>query len=218
MLLRAHAPERFLEDIFQRMLAALEHFAHPLFSLSSFIPQIHQRRNRIQRQLGVTVSFCAGGSGRRQRGEFILEFDDHTLGKFSAHAWNGHQANFVALLQGARQIIGRNAGQDIDRQPWTDPRNPEQQQKNLFFTRILKAKELNRVLANVSEDLQAHRSADFGQPIKNVEWNENLITHAVDVDDDFAGNLLRQCAGDLRDHVGIEIGLPETLTVGKPFR
>jgi hypothetical protein len=49
-------------------------------------------------------------------------------------------------------------------------------------------------------NLQTNPAADFRQPIKHIQRNQNLVADAIDVDDDLPGNLVRQSAADVRDH------------------
>ena len=84
-----------------------------------------------------------------------------------------------------------DAGKNVDGELGSDSGHVDQQQEELFLLAVLKTEELERVLANVGVDLQAHRGADFRQAIKDVERNKDLIADSAHVDHRFAGDFLR---------------------------
>ena len=72
------------------------------------------------------------------------------------------------------------------------PETPMSSKKSCFSAEIVKAEKLQRVLANMGVDLQAHRATDVREAIKDVERNKDLIADSANVDDDFAGHFLRR--------------------------
>ena len=63
-------------------------------------------------------------------------------------------------------------------------------------------------------NLQTHRRAEIRQAVKNIERDENQIADTANIDDHFAGLLLREFAADLRDHVK-PTGRVNELSIGR---
>src|SRR4029079_13241351 len=114
----------------------------------------------------------------------------------------------------ARQRVGRDTGKYIDGELGPDSRDAYEQEENLLFSKIVKAEKLQRVLSYVSMNLQFDGCANFRQSIKNIQRNENLVSHAADIDDGFAWNFLGQCPADLRDHISKRIGTKRGKNLG----
>src|ERR1041384_5149765 len=94
----------------------------------------------------------------------------------------GLEPRVVALLEGAREVVGWNAREYRDGELGTDARDAVEQQKNLLLLGLDKAEEMQRVLADMRVDEEAHLFPRLRQPLEDTEGKKNLVADAADVD------------------------------------
>jgi hypothetical protein len=70
----------------------------------------------------------------------------------------------------------------------------------VLFLRRCKTEKLKGIFPQMSMNVKTDGVADFGESIKDIKRDKDLIAYASDIDNDLAGELMRQSSANLCNH------------------
>src|SRR5476651_1089907 len=100
-----------------------------------------------------------GGRSDSEVGEFILEFENHTLGGFLSNSGHAGEFGSISAANGANEVAGAHTSQDVDSEFGADAADGEQLFKQRFLLREMKAEERNLIFTHIGVNEQRHLAA-----------------------------------------------------------
>src|SRR5688572_25132072 len=174
------------------------------FRQRAMIAQILKRGEQV-----VAKSVIRRNGGRaidvwnRQLRQPILQLEDDSLRSLAADTRNARQTCDVRPLHGCDQLPRFDTRQHGDRQLWSDAADSDEPFEQLLFERGEKTVQLKSILTHVCMDAQSDLSAGIADVVVRRQWNVDLVSHAMNVDDDQVRLLVEDGSAEKRNHPAV---------------
>ena len=135
-----------------------------------------------------------------RRAELALKLIGDARGELGADAVGAADHRLVVLGDGAGELVGRERGQDRERDPAADALDAGQRAEAVALGGRAEAEQGPGVFAHLQLGQDQHFAADRAERVERAGAGEQLIADAGDVDHRAVGGDFGERSGEARDH------------------